>query len=394
MSSQRDPAARKARLAPLTRRHGSGRGWTVAVLVAATAVAGCTSIPPPDILAELQRIREVPASLEAKRYAPPAYERAEQLRQQAEDAFERGEHATSQILGEQAVAAYAHAAMLARVARAEEQLVAAEGAAETSDQALAELDAEHQQLAAEISALELRLKILRDAEPHLPSPAAGPKRERARREAVDAMRLQARLLCTAAQLLAQRQPAKPPELAAARQKLDELAELLAASPAAPIDHAMRARAACLQALTLVRRTGQQAKPVQNPPGGADALLQTLTVAGHGTPRRDDRGVVVTLRGLFAGEKLTKAGHSRLAELAQTATAHPRYPLLVVVHQDLPTPPAQERRWQKRGQAVVTALGGNAALELAGTSQPVVDPASQYRSRNARVEIVFVSPHTL
>jgi hypothetical protein len=194
---------------------------------------------------------------------------------------------------------------------------------------------------------------------------------------------------------------------AAIKKLDaELAEASGSTRAipAPIDQASRARAGCLAALTAARRA---ATPVTRAPGAGDGLLAELSAAGTWSPVRDDRGIVVTLRGLFAGNALTKAGEARLRDLALVATAHPSFPVAVVVHTDREIRASEEPAWAARADAVVRALGPaqgataagapagpSIAPFLAGSASPVVDPGGSERARNARVEIIFVTPETL
>jgi outer membrane protein OmpA-like peptidoglycan-associated protein len=121
-----------------------------------------------------------------------------------------------------------------------------------------------------------------------------------------------------------------------------------------------------------------------------------------SPSRDDRGVFVTLRGLFhdgrGGGGLTPAGEAQLAELGRIAAAHPAFPVEVVLHDDRPTPPKDEAARKARAEVVAKAIAGAAAgarIEpiMAGNAAPVVDPSGADRARNARVEIVFVTPET-
>ncbi|WP_437591292.1 hypothetical protein [Sorangium sp. So ce1000] len=406
------------------------------VAVAALLLGACAPIPRPAVLDELDHVRAGAAAAESKRYAPGAFARAEKLRGEALAAFQGEDRSGAQILGEQAIAAHAYAQALARVARAEAAETEAKAQRSAGEASLAGLEAEQSRVAAEVDALDMRTKVARDAQPVVPSGKADADREKARLTAARSLALQARLLCGAARLLiapappdsaqpagpspAGAQPAGPSpagaqpgsaELAAqlegataAIKKLDaELAEAggSARSIQAPIDQASRARAGCLAALTGARRA---ATPVTRAPGAGDALLTELSAAGTWSPVRDDRGIVVTLRGLFAGNALTKTGEARLRDLALVAAAHPSFPVAVVVHTDRDISAKEEPAWTARADAVVRALGpaqgaGNPgspsiAPFLAGSAAPVVDPRGSERARNARVEIVFVTPETL
>jgi flagellar motor protein MotB len=148
-------------------------------------------------------------------------------------------------------------------------------------------------------------------------------------------------------------------------------------------------------LTAARRT---ATPVTKAPGAGDTLLAELSAAGKWSPARDDRGIVVTLRGIFAGNGLTPAAETRLRELAQIAAAHPAFPIAVVLHSEREPAAKEETTWKARAAAVVQVLKSAQAPRvepvLAGARAPVVDPAGSERSRNARVEIVFITPETI
>ncbi|WP_437572053.1 hypothetical protein [Sorangium sp. So ce542] len=439
------------------------------VAVAGVVLAACAPIPRPAVLDELDHVRAGAAAAESKRYAPGAFARAEKLRGDALAALDEKDRAGAQILGEHAVAAHAHAHAISRVARAEAAEAEAKAQRSTGEASLAGLEAEQARVAAEVDALDMRIKVARDAQPVVPSGKADADREKARLAAARSLALQARLLCGAARLLTASAPpgnpqpdgtqpsaapsdgvppggaqpsaappggvqpsaappggaqpsAAPPgvaqpgsaslaaqldEATAAIKKLDaDLAEAGVAGRAipAPIDQASRARAGCLAALTAARRA---ATPVTRAPGAGDALLAELSAAGTWSPVRDDRGIVVTLRGLFAGNALTKTGEARLRDLSRVAAAHPAFPVAVVVHTDREISAREEPAWAARADAVVRALdpaqGASAAAAppapriapfLAGSASPVVDPGGSERGRNARVEIVFVTPETL
>jgi hypothetical protein len=262
---------------------------------------------------------------------------------------------------------------------------------------LAELDDEHQKVAADIAAIEKRLAVLKNLEPTSPAGPAGPAREKARWQAVASLHLGARMLCSATDLLVAARKSKgsqyaaPPSVEKAHEALDALKSTLEQKPkAAPIDAAMRARASCLKALTHVRRAGGDPKKAT---GAGDALLEELSKLGKGKPTRDDRGVVVTLRGLFDGNALDAAGKKALSAIASTGKKHNRFPVMVVVHD-------AKTRAAARGAAVVDALradlqtGRVKSVILAGEASPVVDPNGPNAKRNVRIEVVFVSPELL
>jgi hypothetical protein len=369
------------------------------------------------VLDDVEQVRRGALAADARVHAPSALAHAEKLRREAEAAFEDDDVAGSQILADHALAAYAHAHALSRVARADMAARAAEADLTKSRTELASLEADQARESAELDALELRIKVVRDAQAIVPSGPADPAREKARLAAARALTLQARLLCGAARLLlaeprdvvdpkAKPAPTAPPgpgvatpaelgkDLEAATAAVTKLEAELATSPAAaPIDSATRARAGCLSALTAVRRAGTS---VTRAPGAGDALLAQLSATRQLSPGRDDRGVVVTLRNAFRGDALAPTFEQTLGELGRIAAAHPRFPLVVVVH-DAEAAARARPGAQARADAAARALKASGATRvetvLAGGAAPVVDPGGADRARNARLEVVFVTPET-
>lgn len=381
------------------------RRWLlpIAFSLAGFASGACAAIPPPSVLAEIDRVRESPSAKIAKRDAPAAFAVAEKLRDDAHAAFDAEDSAAAQILAERALAAYEEAVALARVVRADKERELSTAELKKQQTQMATLDDEHQKVAADIEALERRLKVLRNLEGVSPSGPAGPAREKARWQAVSSLHLGARLLCSAAKLLvaARRAEGKyepPAAVAKGDEALAELDATVAKKPAsAPIDAAMRARAACLEGLTRVRRSAEDPKKAT---GAGDALLEDLSKLGHGSPSRDDHGVVVTLRGVVEAGAITSQHRSALEAIAKVAKSHARFPVMVVVHDAAALDDASRKASADRGAKVVVVLrdvlgkGRVADAQLAGNAKPLVDPKGPSASRNARIEIVFVSPENL
>jgi hypothetical protein len=322
----------------------------------------------------------------AAKSAPQAYADAELRRGHAEQAFNDDNQASAQILSEQALAAYTRATVQARLARTQAALADEQARLGKATSAQADLDAQQQRFALEAEALETRLKVTRDAEP-LPvsGTASSPEREQARLAAARALLSQAKLLCLSARLLEPNREGVGPLLG----KVDDLSSKLKAPPA-PIDDAVAARSGCLKELTLTRRPATQ----KDPAGGVtDALLSELSLASL-MPFRDDRGVVVTLRALFnAKDQLNTDALAQLDTLGRIAKAHPEFPVLAVLHLARGTVSTRDAA---QAAAVAEALRKSGAAhveaENAGATLPVLDPARPGAAeRNARVEVVFVSP---
>jgi outer membrane protein OmpA-like peptidoglycan-associated protein len=399
-----------------------------AALLALTAGA-CAPIPRPRVLDEADRVSEAPAVIEAKRIASGAWALAEKLRTEAHHAADDGHTSRAQWLAEESLAAYAEAVDASRKVKGVEREQRALVEIERNERELAEVDAEQARLGTEVEVLELRLKVARDAESPAASGAASGPREAARREAARAMRVEARLLCAAARILAPK-PASAPaspgasaalpassaasledpsapaaiarDLTQAEAWLTELEGALDAEAertVAPIDLATRARASCLSVLTRARRAGG-ATAAQA--GVGEQLLGELTAyarrAGGLSAQRDERGVVVVLGQVFDRDQLRPEASLRLAELDRVARAHPSFPVAIVVHTDKPVSARDEAAWQARAARVAEAFASRPTEQriaiVAGNSLPLVDHRAPDRAKNARVEIVFLTPEAL
>lgn len=367
--------------------------------VAFALLVGCAPILPPTALTEIDAVRETPAVAEAQQLAPTVHAKAEKLRAEAELAYEAEDLAGSQILAEQALAAYEEAVAVARVARAEERRVAALAEIEDKRGRLTTVDAKLQQVEAAVRAADKRLEALRELEPVTPSGPANRERDKARAAAVATLRLEAQLLCGASELLARTRAAdegfaRPDEaLKKATESLGKLEATLSGEPtAAPIDQARRARADCLAALSAVRRAKGGTATHH---GDSDRLLAAASSRSLGTPRRDDRGVVLTFRSIFDRDDLNPSGSEAVAAVGEIAAEHRGFPVMVILHHA-----SDDAAWRRRGAALVEALRSELGAERvadpvsAGGADPLVDPEGRYASRNERIEIVFVSPRPL
>lgn len=349
---------------------------------------GCvSSVPRPTVLGDVDAARSSPAVRQAEQRAPQAYARAEQLRVRAEAAQKAGDTASAQILGEHALVAYERAVVLSRLALAEARQGDAAARLQHAEEQLHALDEQQKRVLSETENLELRARVLRDTLPLPVNKPSSPERERARLEASRALALQARLLCASARLL-------EPSRASITPLLTELevldGKLAKRTLPAPIDDATRLRSRCLNELSLVRRPATLASPAS---GESDLLLEQLSTAAY-EPVRDDRGIVVTLRSAYTKPiTLSEEGEKKLAALGRVASAHPGFPVLVVLHTAGASDPDRDR--QRLDAAALALRGGGAArldTALGGDAAPNVAPGGpSARERNERLEIVFVSP---
>lgn len=363
------------------------RAPSIAVLVLGPLLlSACAHPPRPASLARAEQVRQAPAINLAAELAPQQLAHGDSIRKQAEEAYEQGNIAKAGILAERAVVAYERAAVLARLARAEHLAAQAGQDIQKTSQEQRLLDAERQRLEADIASIEQLIRVVKDAQPLSPTPAADPSRELARLTAARSIVVDARLLCSAARLLAQ-----PIEgLDQAQAEVLRLEELVAKWPRpAPIDESLRARAQCLALLTLARRSHKSSTP-------ADVVLTELSQVPNLNPVRDDRGIVVVLRGDVQRDPAIKA---RIDAVAAAAKKYAQFPVQVVAHTRAKPPTATQNLSRERSQAVSRALEAagidKARIEVldAGPHRPVAhDPLPPpQNSKNDRIEVVLVAP---
>jgi flagellar motor protein MotB len=347
---------------------------------------------------EAARMRSQLGGRDAQRLAPQAFAAADEELRLAREMQAAGDGTGADLRAERALASYSHAIALARLARAAQDNGAAQHALASAAEQVQTFATQRKAIDREADELEKKLRVAREAQLPSASGPADPERERASAVAAQSLLTQARLLCSAARLVAPQAPGLP-EAEAAVIGLEKQVD--GATKPASIDPAARARAACLGSLTRARRTGAEGDQ-------SDTLMGELSQASAApkastsdlAPARDERGVLVTLRSAFKRERLTPEAEATVNDLGRVAAAHPGFAVQVVLHDAQAPSAAEVQANQKRGEAVEHALvaGGLAAskvkVEQAGARSPVVDPKdARHRDRNGRLEIVFVASGT-
>lgn len=360
---------------------------------------------------EVERARSTDMARESARSAPEAYARAEHERDLARQAHASGDDVSANLHAEHALAGYQHAAVVARLFHAAAEQSDAQKLLDDATAQLASVNAERAKLEREADDLDQRARLLRERLFPAASAPTTAEREAARRTAARSLAAEARLLCGAARLIKSdaeglasatddvsaveaRLERAPPKCATGTAAHPTPTPATAATPSlSPIDDAARARARCLELLTVARRAnGDDANQ-------ADRLLAELSASGGWDPVRDERGVAIALQSAYRGPALVENSTTKLQELGRIAAAHPSFAIQVVVHDGVAPEHAETNDVDhERSEAAVQALvagGANRSriqAEIAGTRIPVADPSdSQQRQRNERLEVVFVGP---
>lgn len=362
----------------------------LALSFSSLVVGGCSTPPAPQTVLDAQALSDSAAASEAEKYAPQAFAQAKKL--QAEAEFLQAERQTGEAAaaGEQALAAYHHAIALARAARAEERLDRAKHNRQTMQQELSRLDTLQASVAREADAFELRARVHLDQEPVADESKVSSSRALARRLAAKQLTTEARLLCVASQLLKPDSTALPPLLLQLTALEKELAVGSREHHLYPRSTELRTQ--CLAQLSAVRRPAVLAHPES---AQSDRLLQQLSEQGTLMVYRDDRGIVVNLSSpLEANGTLSAEAAGALRVLGGTAQAHPRYPLLLVVHTARAAQQQTANELAANTKSALLEAGAPAVkVQHVGNTQPVVSPSlARAAEKNERVEVVLVTPH--
>lgn len=367
-----------------------------ASLALALACAGCgASVVLSTPVLDMNRMKGSPDVQAAATLAPQEVALADNERLASEKATRDGDDVAASLYAAQAVASYTNAVVLARLARATRLADEASSDLARDDARAQKLAGERVEAEREADELDNKLQVAREALAPASSGHADPEREAARLVAARALAAQARLLCGAAGLLTptlEGLDAAIADVNTLEARLDKGAATT--KGAAAIDTAARVRATCLSLLTRARRAETGAAALVEP----DVLLSELSASRQFEPSRDERGVVVVLRDAFKGTGLTPDAAKELGELGRVAAAHPLFAVQVVVH-DATQPTAAEsavdRDRAKSAAAAIVGAGEPEArvkAETPGARAPIVDPRdARHRGRNARLEVVFVSP---
>jgi hypothetical protein len=358
----------------------------VGALCALLVETACATLPVPEVLTVARERETLAATQRARELAPQAFAHARKLRERADAAYEAGDRVGAEILGEHALAAYQRAVVQARLVRAKQRIQASEAALGAAENDLVALTRAQQQTEAEAKALELQVRVARDAEPLAPVEPAGPAREAARREAALSILEAARLLCLSARIL---EPTKDATNALASE-LDALErQLESRTVPTPTDRAMTLRAECLRQLTLTRRTARTKAPEADPTD--ELFVQLQKALPDRFPVRDDRGLVIVGSDLFSAKKsdLSDAGSKLTKTIAEVARANSAFPLLVVLH-------GPEDLNVARGETLSRALSqaGAPRAEVISVGSRIPSSLALVKgvaSTPARVEFVLVAP---
>ncbi len=346
----------------------------------------CGASPAPSqAISPAEALRTSPQLTEARKLAPQAFAEGEGALAAAKRAEADGDVVMADLLAERATAHYVRAVAMGRRARAaaiEADVGAKLGRLEEERARLTEARAG---LERETEDLEKRLRIAKEAALPSPSKKDSPAREAARLVAARSFLAEARLLCGAAHLVA----GKTAELEAADLEIEALEKQLdAPRPRAdaptPIDAATRQRARCLGLLTRAQRDVTASV-------GEDASLADLSQAGL-SPSRDERGVYVTLRPEWNGDKLPPGSEKTFATLARIALAQ-KASIQLVIHDGSSRDKDLGVRRAAASRDALTRSGLAAArirAENASSRLPIADPAGEKAlDRNARIDVVFI-----
>ncbi|MBI5515076.1 MAG: hypothetical protein HY909_14970 [Deltaproteobacteria bacterium] len=328
--------------------------------------------------ASLRRMLDSPAAQEVAREAPEA--RAELARAAAavEAALDAGEGVEDALADAELVFAWAQTR--GRVAVARRLASEADARRQATDEDTARMTQQAQTLTAEVERLEAAREAAWRARQGASQPEAVPSAERL--QVARELCQQARLLLAAASLLGATDEALGP----ARRRVEEAERGAGTEPRAALRLAGQAYTTAEGALRAARTAAPA--PTQTP--DPTELATQLGEAGALDPRRDERGVVAILRGLFVGAGLGPASRQRVETLGRILNAQGTLPVRLEVYVGAPT----QAQALPRARAQAEALA--AALRQAGVDGARLHAEGLWRAPGGprpedRVELVLVTP---
>ncbi len=342
---------------------------------------GCASAPPvPEPVRALDRMMASPAARDVARDAPDAFADVTAAVSRARDPSLDDETRSDAAL--EARLRFERAQALAGAVEARRRI-------ESADRARTELDADiariEQETRARQSEVDHLLETRRAAElarqaAHAPSSTPAPLRAAAAAE----MRQQATLFVAAARLLG-----------ASPAQLDEARARITSAERASTGDGNAALAAAGAAYAHAERLLSTLREGTSPPtttGDATSLATALSDAGGMDPRRDARGVIAVMRGLFVGPRLAPTSAQRVETLARVIQGNPEARVRIEVFVGGPTRAPAESLATAQARALATALerAGVPAARLEAQGLHNAGPAAQ---RDDRVEVVLVLPTT-
>lgn len=358
----------------------TSRWWWIAV---GLVFVGCAATRPrlPELM-RLDREMQGPVARHVQRYAPEAYAEFARAVRAAEEAAARSPEeaalraAEAEVILQWAATQARGAQARARVAEADRRRREAEIDAARMEQQAAVINREVD------DRLEAQRAVAR-ARRMVSTPQAIPRAERL--QAAAEVRQQAELVLAAAALLGAEETARA-RVAEAIRHAEEVARGNDGTAAL-----VAAGRALVMAETLVRQT-RTAHP--GPEGGTDGvqLASELSDSGGFEPRRDERGVIAVMRGLFGPRNaLTPSARGRIETMARLLQGHGDVRVRVEAYVGGPRQAVAERVALARARAVVDALvrAGVPASRLQAAG--VYRMAGGARSEDV-VEIVMVLPN--
>lgn len=354
-----------------------------------TSTLACAGARPvPETLTQADASARSPATLDAATLAPQAKADADRRKNLAFGLQSEGKTDEAEIVGEQAVAAYELAVLLTRTARAEARIEASDKDRRAKEEQLALLDGSQAALQGEVEALELRARVLLDAEPTADLKTVDSERMLARRRAAEKLASEAESLCLGAQVLGVPKDRLDP----LEQELRKLAEEFAVKALNKdmFPRAMELRSACLRELTQARHEKSKATPQVSM---SDRLLRELTENAF-EAERDDRGVIAVFRDPVDGAKLRDSTRSGLEKLGSLLVGHPEVPALVILHTGAPADEKLSAGWLELATSALNTSRRSTQppARSARGAEPLVDKRVRGAiAENRRIEVVLVTP---
>jgi outer membrane protein OmpA-like peptidoglycan-associated protein len=369
---------------------------TLAVAAICALAIACSPPPKTGEMISFEQMRQEEYAKTVQIRFPKLFNQADKLYRRAVEEHDDSEPEAAEHYTRMATIVWRTAVSLSRKKDAEDSLRAAANRLKIADAELSEAE-RRRDIARDAIARMERLREMQRKLAEAEAQATEQRRAKNAKAAINAAMLE---LQKAEGLDAARHA--PGELNKAQTSFQQAMDLLNSGDYPKAEQAGKVALADIAAVVAVAEPLYAAEQKQRE---IDAMMQSLFEAAGGVPgaepRIDQRGVVVSLRGLFASGKteVNPEKHFALDQAAELATKFPRFRIIVEGHTDNRGSGSKNLVLSEaRAQAVgsyISSKGvdpGRMASIGRGDEDPIADNATRDgRAQNRRVDMVFQRP---
>jgi hypothetical protein len=329
-------------------------------------------------VAAVDQMMSSPAARDVAREAPEAFAEASVAARRAREA--QGDPVHGELRATEARLVFERAQSVAALAIARRRIEQAERSLQEVETEVSRIEQETEATLAECTRVEESRRAQSQSRQAVRAPSQVEQTQRA--NAAEGVRTQASLLLAAAVMLG----ATEVQASTVRDGIRASEQLTArGDPDAALLTAGRAYTAAERLLTAVREQTPPAEPTD-----AVTLARSLSANQGIEARRDARGVIAVMRGMFVGPRMAPTSRQRVELLSRVIREHASARVRVEVFVGGPVRAQADALARAQADALGAALRAQATASERVQTQGIYEPDHAGR-RDDRVEVVLVLP---